>query len=287
MIAEIKLAPPRKVSNRPNYRRAAQYAHNARRCIYHGVILGSRRRRGENWLASSARCLTRTISTLHRWQRDHAMAWQTLKMTTVPVDLLLFENWNEAIDHHVRTEVRGFIEAMPEEALPAALGRGPRYGPREATANGNATQARRAPTWQLRAGADGNLWRDDFGSTREVLREGSNCAHGRRARTFLRHIKATHALEPHMRSSGRLAHSNAATRRRLRCGSFCEEPKRTWYPTLLRHRPVCDYSHNCPVPRDHSPEGSNPRCSSQKRGSPASHFRSEFSLGENSGPCAN
>lgn len=141
MIAEIRLAVPRKVNNRPNYRRAAQYAHNVRRCIYHGVILGSRRRRGENWLASSARCLTRTISTLHRWQRDHAMAWQTLKMTTVAVDLLLFENWNEAIDHHVRTEVRGFIEAMPEEGLPAALGRGPRYRPRRATANGNTTQA--------------------------------------------------------------------------------------------------------------------------------------------------
>jgi putative transposase len=67
------------------------------------------------------------------------MTKDTMKTAAVAGDLLLFDDWSDAIEDGVRAHVRGFIEAMLEEELAVVLAR-PRYGRRKATENGDAPQ---------------------------------------------------------------------------------------------------------------------------------------------------
>jgi transposase-like protein len=66
------------------------------------------------------------IPALARWNGDHAMTRDTTKETAVAAEVLLFDNWFDAIEDGVRARVRGFIETMLEEELSDALSR-PRY----------------------------------------------------------------------------------------------------------------------------------------------------------------
>ena len=58
------------------------------------------------------------------------MTKDTTKAAAVAADILLFDDWSDAIEDGVRARVRGFIETMLEEELDAALSR-PRYGRRK------------------------------------------------------------------------------------------------------------------------------------------------------------
>jgi len=58
------------------------------------------------------------------------MRKDTLMEAGVAADLLLFDDWFDAIEDGVRSRVRGFIEAMVEEELSGTLSR-PRYGRRK------------------------------------------------------------------------------------------------------------------------------------------------------------
>jgi putative transposase len=62
-------------------------------------------------------------------------------MAAVAADIMLFDNWFDAIEDGVRDRVRGFIGTMLEEELGAALSR-PRYGRRKATGNEDAATRR-------------------------------------------------------------------------------------------------------------------------------------------------
>src|SRR2546427_10029231 len=57
------------------------------------------------------------------------MKKDTMKAPVDVADEKLFDNWFDPIETELRTKVRGFIEAMIEEELEAALAR-PRYGRR-------------------------------------------------------------------------------------------------------------------------------------------------------------
>jgi transposase-like protein len=70
------------------------------------------------------------IPALARWNGDHAMTRDTTKEAAVAAEVLLFDNWFDAIEDGVRARVRGFIETMLEEELSDALSR-PRYGRRK------------------------------------------------------------------------------------------------------------------------------------------------------------
>lgn len=67
------------------------------------------------------------------------MTKDTMKTADVAADLLLFDDWNDAIEDGVRAHVREFIEAMLEEELAVGLAC-PRYGRRKAMETGNASQ---------------------------------------------------------------------------------------------------------------------------------------------------
>ena len=58
------------------------------------------------------------------------MTKDTTKEAAVAAEVLLFDNWFDAIEDGVRARVRGFIETMLEEELCDALSR-PRYGRRK------------------------------------------------------------------------------------------------------------------------------------------------------------
>ncbi len=58
------------------------------------------------------------------------MTKDTTKAAAGAADILLFDDWSDAIEDGVRARVRGFIETMLEEELDAALSR-PRYGRRK------------------------------------------------------------------------------------------------------------------------------------------------------------
>src|SRR5208283_360760 len=84
------------------------------------------------------------IPALERWTGDHAMTKDTTKASAVGADIMLFDNWFDAIEDGVRARVRGFIGTMLEEELDEALSR-PRYGRRKARDNnGPASSARMA-----------------------------------------------------------------------------------------------------------------------------------------------
>ena len=55
------------------------------------------------------------------------MTKDTTKEAAVAAEVLLFDDWFDAIEDGVRSRVRGFIEAMLEEELAGTLSR-PRYG---------------------------------------------------------------------------------------------------------------------------------------------------------------
>ena len=58
------------------------------------------------------------------------MTMDTTKTASVAADMMLFDNWFDAIEDGVRDRVRGFIETLLEEELEGALSR-PRYGRRK------------------------------------------------------------------------------------------------------------------------------------------------------------
>ena len=58
------------------------------------------------------------------------MRKDTTKEAAVAAEVLLFDDWFDAIEDGVRARVRGFIETMLEEELSEALSR-PRYGRRK------------------------------------------------------------------------------------------------------------------------------------------------------------
>ncbi len=62
------------------------------------------------------------------------MTKDTTKAAAVAADILLFDDWSDAIEDGVRARVRGFIETMLEEELDEALSR-PRHGRRKARVN--------------------------------------------------------------------------------------------------------------------------------------------------------
>jgi hypothetical protein len=64
-------------------------------------------------------CVTPTIPALARWSGDHAMTKDAMTGAAVAADALLFEDWFDAIEDGVRARVRGFIETLLEEELPA------------------------------------------------------------------------------------------------------------------------------------------------------------------------
>jgi transposase-like protein len=70
------------------------------------------------------------IPALARWKGDHAMMKDTTKEAAVAAEVLLFDDWFDAIEDGVRARVRGFIEGMLEEELSDTLSR-PRYGRRK------------------------------------------------------------------------------------------------------------------------------------------------------------
>ena len=70
------------------------------------------------------------ISALARWNGDHAMTKDTTKEAAGAAEVLLFDDWFDAIENGVRARVRGFIETMLEAELSDALSR-PRYGRRK------------------------------------------------------------------------------------------------------------------------------------------------------------
>jgi transposase-like protein len=70
------------------------------------------------------------IPALARWNGDHAMTRDTTKEAAIAAEVLLFDNWFDAIEDGVRARVRGFIEGMLEEELSDVLSR-PRYGRRK------------------------------------------------------------------------------------------------------------------------------------------------------------
>jgi len=70
------------------------------------------------------------IPALARWNGDHAMTKDTTKEAAVAAEVLLFDNWFDAIEDGVRARVRGFIEGMLEEELSEVLSR-PRFGRRK------------------------------------------------------------------------------------------------------------------------------------------------------------
>ena len=72
------------------------------------------------------------------------MAKDTMQTAAVAADLLLFDDWSDAIEDGVRAHVRGFIEAMLEEELAVVLAR-PRYGRRKTMEGGGAWSISRAP----------------------------------------------------------------------------------------------------------------------------------------------
>jgi hypothetical protein len=72
------------------------------------------------------------------------MAKDTMQTAAVAADLLLFDDWSDAIEDGVRAHVRGFIEAMLEEELAVVLAC-PRYGRRKAMEGGGAWSISRAP----------------------------------------------------------------------------------------------------------------------------------------------
>ena len=65
------------------------------------------------------------------------MTRDTTKTAAVAADIMLFDNWFDAIEDGVRDRVRGFIGTILEEELDAALSR-PRYGRRKANGNEDA-----------------------------------------------------------------------------------------------------------------------------------------------------
>jgi transposase-like protein len=65
------------------------------------------------------------------------MTKDTTKTAAVAADIMLFDNWFDAIEDGVRDRVRGFIGTILEEELDAALSR-PRYGRRKANGNEDA-----------------------------------------------------------------------------------------------------------------------------------------------------
>src|SRR5271169_989147 len=65
------------------------------------------------------------------------MTKDTTKTAAFAADIMLFDNWFDAIEDRVRDRVRGFIGTMLEEELDVALSR-PRYGRRKANGNEDA-----------------------------------------------------------------------------------------------------------------------------------------------------
>ena len=63
------------------------------------------------------------------------MTKDTTKEAAVAAEVLLFDDWFDAIEDGVRARVRGFIETMLEEELAGALSR-PRYGRRQPSEDG-------------------------------------------------------------------------------------------------------------------------------------------------------
>ena len=63
------------------------------------------------------------------------MTKDTTKEAAVAADILLFDDWFDAMEDGVRARVRGFIETMLEEELDGALSR-PRYGRCDPNDNG-------------------------------------------------------------------------------------------------------------------------------------------------------
>jgi len=59
------------------------------------------------------------------------------KEAAVAAEVLLFDDWFDAIEDGVRARVRGFIETMLDEELAGALSR-PRYGRRKPNEDGEA-----------------------------------------------------------------------------------------------------------------------------------------------------
>lgn len=98
------------------------------------------------------------------------MTKDTTKAAAVAADILLFDDWFDAIEDGVRARVRDFIETMLEEELDAALSR-PRYG-------------RRKP--------------GDHDAPPAVV----GCRHGRRERTLTGTFGKTRIAVPRARLSG-------------------------------------------------------------------------------------
>jgi putative transposase len=94
----------------------------------------------------------------------------TTKAAAVAADILLFDDWFDAIEDGVRARVRGFIETMLEEELDKALSR-PRYGRRKSS--------------------------DD-----DALPQVVGCRHGHRERTLTGTFGKTKVAVPRARLSG-------------------------------------------------------------------------------------
>jgi transposase-like protein len=96
---------------------------------------------------------------LERWKGDHAVTKNTMKTAAVAADILLFDDWADAIEDAVRARVRGFIEAMLEEELADVLAR-PRYGRRKPSGPDEPT-----PTVGCRHGRRNRTLTGTFGKT--------------------------------------------------------------------------------------------------------------------------
>ena len=79
------------------------------------------------------------------------MTKDTTKEAGVAAEVLLFDDWFDAIEDGVRARVRGFIETMLEEELSGALAR-PRYGRRKRGEDEAAPSVERAPVTAIGRG---------------------------------------------------------------------------------------------------------------------------------------
>ncbi|HEY8136303.1 MAG TPA: transposase, partial [Methylocystis sp.] len=122
----------------------------------------------------------------------------------VAADILLFEDWFDAIEDGVRARVRGFIETMLEEELDSALSR-PRYGRRKAADDGASPAV-----VGCRHGQRERMLTGIFGKTRIAVPRARLCGEDGKTRewksqslrAYQRRTKAADALIPGVYISG-------------------------------------------------------------------------------------
>jgi putative transposase len=124
------------------------------------------------------------------------MTKDTTKEAAVAAEVLLFDDWFDAIEDGVRARVRGFIEAMLEEELAGALSR-PRYGRAKPSEDEAAPPAVGVRHGHRKRGLTGTFGRTEISVPRaRLMGEDGKTSEWRSAslRAYQRRTKAADAL---------------------------------------------------------------------------------------------